>query len=164
MVLPKGATTAPSSCYGYSSLYQDTNENPDEAAFKKFHFDNNKSSSSGWSNENTPPPTPGGGSSASPQQRTPTSSYIDKGGEDKLMSTSQSTIQSQTPKTLMGTMNTNSYLADQHQNHLPHQAQPLLLILKEHHHHKQCQELIPILIDHNLHQPQVPNWKLLQTR
>lgn len=84
------------------AFYQDTNENPDEAAFKKFHFDNNKSSSSGWSNENTPPPTPGGGSSASPQQRTPTSSYIDKGGEDKLMSTSQSTIQSQTPKTPNG--------------------------------------------------------------
>ncbi|KAF6060497.1 P21-Rho-binding domain family protein [Candida albicans] len=40
------------------AFYQDTSENPDDAAFKKFHFDNNKSSSSGWSNENTPPATP----------------------------------------------------------------------------------------------------------
>ncbi|RCK64997.1 Serine/threonine-protein kinase CST20 [Candida viswanathii] len=75
------------------AFYQDTNENPDDAAFKKFHFDNNKSSSSGWSNENTPPPTPGGGSSSSPQQRTPTSSYLDKSSEDKLVSTTQSTHQ-----------------------------------------------------------------------
>ncbi|KAL6451303.1 CST20 Serine/threonine-protein kinase CST20 [Candida maltosa Xu316] len=57
------------------AFYQDSSENPDEAAFKKFHFDNNKSSSSGWSNENSPPPTPGAISSSSPQ-RTPSSSFI----------------------------------------------------------------------------------------
>lgn len=39
------------------AFYQDTNENPDDNAFKKFHYDNNNSN---LSVNATPPPTPGG--------------------------------------------------------------------------------------------------------
>lgn len=82
------------------AFYQDTSENPDDAAFKKFHFDNNKSSSSGWSNENTPPATPGGsnsgsggggGGAPSSPHRTPPSSIIEKNNvEQKVITPSQS--------------------------------------------------------------------------
>ncbi|KAI5964124.1 STE20 [Candida pseudojiufengensis] len=58
------------------AFYQDTNENPDDHAFKKFQFDNHNKSNSSWLGSDTPPATPGGGSSSS--QQTPPTSYFEK--------------------------------------------------------------------------------------
>lgn len=81
------------------AFYQDTSENPDDAAFKKFQFDNNKSSSSGWSNENTPPATPGGSSSGggapSSPHRTPPSSVVERSSIEQKTSTPSQSV----PKT-----------------------------------------------------------------
>ncbi|KAI5956580.1 STE20 [Candida jiufengensis] len=57
------------------AFYQDTNENPDDHAFKKFQFDNKNKSNSSWLGSDTPPPTPGGSTSS---QQTPPTSYFEK--------------------------------------------------------------------------------------
>lgn len=76
------------------AFYQDTNENPDDNAFKKFHYDTQNQSNISI-NAATPPPTPGGNNdvnSSSAFFQTPVQNHVNQFGSNLL--------QQQTPQTI----------------------------------------------------------------